>query len=297
MATAVTLLSWIISRQWFDLQRTANLLESRQAHHYALAAETFARQILAADLRDNSVDHLAEPWAQASEPLEVEGGALTLSVVDLQGRFNINNLVDREGRVHSAEVIRFRRLLTGLGLPERYAAELQDWLDRDDRLTPMGAEDDDYGERRTAGGWITAVAELRQLKSMTAEDFERLAPHLSALPQVTRINVNTASAEVLQALSPMLSTSRARSLTARQRTGGWSSVAAFAADAGISGEGVQAALSVTSNYFQLQVEARYHRQRSVFTSTLRRQRDAKGLELQVLGRQHLIEPSHTVETS
>lgn len=130
MATAVTLLSWIISRQWFDLQRTGNLIESRQAHHYALAAETFARQILAADLRDDRldkrVDHLGELWAQPAEPLQIEGGALALSITDLQGRFNINNVVDRQGRVHSAELNRFRRLLSGLGLPERYAAELQD---------------------------------------------------------------------------------------------------------------------------------------------------------------------------
>lgn len=161
----------------------------------------------------------------------------------------------------------------------------------------MGAEDGDYGERRTAGGWITAVAELRQLKSMTAEHFERLAPHLSALPLATRINVNTASAEVLQALSPALSGSRARSLVARQRSGGWSSVAAFTADAGIGGEGIEAALSVASDYFQVQVEARYHRQRALLTSILQRQGNARRVKLQVLSRQHLAEPSYSVETS
>lgn len=289
MATAVTLLSWVISRQWLDLRRTSNLLEARQAHYYALAGETFARQLLAADRRDNEADHRGELWAQPMEPLEIETGALRLSIDDLQGRFNINNLVDPQGRLRSGMVDQFRRLLSALGLPERYAAELEDWMDRDDRVAPMGAEDSDYGERSTAGGWITAVAELRRLKSMEPGDFNRLASHLSAVPAATPINVNTATAEVLQSLSPRVSASRARSLVARQRSGGWESVSAFIADAGIAGEGLEPLLSVDTQHFQIIVEAHYARQRGLLTSTLLRRRDTRGIQLQILSRQHLVE--------
>src|SRR5690625_4776647 len=39
MATAVTLLTWTLSRHWMAIQRSPALLESRQAHYYALAGE------------------------------------------------------------------------------------------------------------------------------------------------------------------------------------------------------------------------------------------------------------------
>lgn len=299
MATAVTLLSWVISLQWLDLRRTTNLLESRQAHYYALGAETFARQQLAGDLRDNAVDHPGESWATPAEPLAIEDGALALTIDDLQGRFNINNLINRQGQLQSDELGRFRRLLTVLGLPQRYAAELQDWLDRDDRPIALGAEDAEYRERgtATAAGWITATAELRQLKSMRAEDFARLEPHISAIPGQTRININTATPAVLQAVLPALSASRAASLAARRSAGGWQSLEAFITAAGIAGNGLEGVLSVNSEYFQVTAEARYARQRATLTTTLRRQRGDRGVKLDVLSRQHHAQPLRTGENS
>src|SRR5699024_1623269 len=60
MATAVALLTWTLSRHWLAIQRSATLLESRQAHYYALAGESHARQQLAADRLQNRVDHRGE---------------------------------------------------------------------------------------------------------------------------------------------------------------------------------------------------------------------------------------------
>lgn len=288
MALAVTLVTWLVSRQWLDMRRTGNLVNGRQAHYYALAAEVYARQVLAADLRDNSVDNQSEFWARPAQPLEIEQGALAVQVSDLLGRFNVNNLIDQAGRLRSDELERFKRLLSALNLPQRYAAELQDWLDRDQRTSESGAEDVDYGGRITAAGWISDVDELRQLKSMRAQDFERLAPHLTALPGETRINVNTASVSVLQSLSPAMSASRAQGLAARQRAGGWETVGDFLDEAGLSGDGVASNLSVSSDYFQVAAEARYDRQRAQLTSILHRSRGTRGVVIDVIGRQQRL---------
>lgn len=286
MATVVTLLTWVLSRHWLEIRRSSNLLESRQAHYYALAAETFAQQVLAADLRHNQIDHRGEAWAELMEPLVIEEGALWLLIDDLQGRFNINNLVDSSGQVRPLEAQRFRRLLAALSLPERHAAELEDWLGHLAR-TPAHMTGKDRDTESSSDGWITAVAELRQLESMTAEDFRRLAPHISALPEGTPINVNTASAAVLQSLSPALTATGARRLVTHQQAGGWSSVAAFAADARLSVP--EETISVASRYFEVRVEARYGRQRAMLTSMIERRQGRHTAELQVLGRQHLLE--------
>jgi general secretion pathway protein K len=53
------------------------------------------------------------------------------------------------------------------------------------------------------------VGELARVKGMTPEALARLAPHLTALPDETPVNVNTASATVLLAIVPALSASDA----------------------------------------------------------------------------------------
>src|SRR5690625_6519897 len=72
MATAVTLLTWTLSRHWMAIQRSAALLESRQAHYYALAGESYARQLLAADRLRGQIDHRGEARAQPLTAMEIE---------------------------------------------------------------------------------------------------------------------------------------------------------------------------------------------------------------------------------
>src|SRR5690606_26771569 len=109
---------------------------------------------------------------------------------DLQARFNLNNVIDGS-EVQGAE--QFRRLLTVLQLNAHYADEWIDWVDRDQVITPGGAEDADYEGYLTAGRWEADVSALRLLRSMKPEDYARLAPHVTVLPAAgATINVNTA---------------------------------------------------------------------------------------------------------
>jgi general secretion pathway protein K len=56
------------------------------------------------------------------------------------------------------------------------------------------------------------VGELVRVKGMTPEALALLAPHVTALPDETPVNVNTASAIVLRALVPSLSAADAARL-------------------------------------------------------------------------------------
>src|SRR5690606_20516837 len=94
-----------------------NQLNSRQAYYFALGGEALARQLLAADRRDNEQDSLDEPWAALEQRhrFEVEGDRVAIEIRDLQGRFNLNNVVDESGAPRAEGVAQLRRLLQALG--------------------------------------------------------------------------------------------------------------------------------------------------------------------------------------
>ena len=58
-----------------------------------------------------------------------KGGEVFGSIEDLQGRFNVNNLIDQEGRVVEESLQQFQRLLNALGLDPRFAGITADWID------------------------------------------------------------------------------------------------------------------------------------------------------------------------
>ncbi|MBV9620133.1 MAG: general secretion pathway protein GspK, partial [Gammaproteobacteria bacterium] len=134
----------------------------------------------------------------------VPGVMLTASLEDLQGRFNLNNLVDEHGVPDAVKTAAFTQLLAGLGLEEKWTGYLIDWIDHDIApSTPDGAEDTVYmGQSppyRTPNRYITSITELLALPGFGRERFLKIAPYVSALPHNTKINLCTAAGLVLDA--------------------------------------------------------------------------------------------------
>ena len=100
-----------------DQRRTLAALSADQGLMFLQGAEAWAGDILRQDLVDSpEADHLGEEWAVELPPLPVEGGVITGRLEDLQGRFNLNNLVDNTGREDALAVAQFERLLALVGL-------------------------------------------------------------------------------------------------------------------------------------------------------------------------------------
>lgn len=178
-------------------QRTAARLLAR-------SGTDWARAILAEDARFSAIDHPGEQWASRVPPAPLDGGELGGFLEDQQGKWNLNNLV-RQGRADPKQFEIFQRLLEGADLPADLAFALRDWLDADgERYTGAGAEDEYYlalpVPRRAGNGPLSQVDELRSVRGFSAEIVERLRPLVSALPEFTPVNLNTASRPVLAAL-------------------------------------------------------------------------------------------------
>jgi general secretion pathway protein K len=240
-----------------DVRRSMVLLNREQAHQVALGAESWVMSILRQDLLDSQTDHLAEIWATELPGLPIEGGGEVFgSIVDLQGRFNINNLVDQAGEVDEASLEQFRRLLRVLELDQRLAGMTVDWLDANrDAAFPDGAEDPIYTALappyRTANQTLVSISELAAIDGMDKESFDILAPHVAALPGRTNVNVNTATPAVLQSLDENMSASDVESLLAERENGGFADIpTAFSS---LVTPDVLNNLDEASNFFQLRV--------------------------------------------
>jgi len=201
-----------------DLRRAESALAADQGLLYVQGAEAWAADILRQDLVDSpNSDHLGEQWAIELPPLPVDGGTITGRLEDLQGRFNLNNLVGADGMEDQLARRQFERLLNRLEIDPGLAGAVVDWLDPDTELRfPTGGEDVVYTSEdppyRTANSMITSTSELMAIAGFDREIYQRLAPYVTVLPRGTKLNVNTASDMLLASLSDDLDLATATAL-------------------------------------------------------------------------------------
>ncbi|MBA8884261.1 type II secretion system minor pseudopilin GspK [Dokdonella fugitiva] len=200
VAIAVILVAALLDRGELALARTRNSLREQQAEAYSLGLETYAAQVLIA--ASNEVDSNASPWAMPLPPQDVPGGVIRATMRDLDGCFNLNNLAPPAlGGNPALWAPTFGGLLAALALDPGIAAAVQGWLDPEQAEVAESAR---YLAQsvpyRAHGGVFAHVSELRLVRGVDAGAYAKLAPHVCALPPGTAINVNTASAPVLQAL-------------------------------------------------------------------------------------------------
>jgi len=204
VAIAATTAAYLSLDQQIWLRQAQNLSDRAQAEVVRAAALEWAVTILAKDAMNNpQSDDLTENWAKPLPPLVVEGGQVTGLITDAQALFNINNLTP-SSKSFAADSGTFQHLLLSLSIDPNLTDAVVDWIDTDSDTRPYGAEDLNYLQLKTpyraANQPMQSVDELRLVRGFTPEIVEKLRPWITALPQATEINVNTASKEVLGAL-------------------------------------------------------------------------------------------------
>jgi len=279
MALITTL---IFSLEWdnsLDLRRTYVSMYREEAIQAALGAESWVLTILRQDAEDSTTDHLGEIWASELPILPLGGpgdsiqGEIFGDIEDLQGRFNINNLIDAKGEVDQPSLEQFRRLLLALGLDVRLAGVAADWIDADQEVGfPDGAEDSHYTSivppYRAANQMISSTSELAALEGMDKAILDTLLPHITALPGRQAINVNTATGPVLQSLDENLTTADVERLLSERQDVGFADVNTTFSS--LVSPDVLQQLAETSDFFRLKVIVRVDTVRITYFSLLER---------------------------
>ena len=194
----------------YENAMTARRGAATYAFDQALLVQQGAEALAAYGLRaaqrsDPQHTYAAQGWGNPLGPLEIVPGVmLTAQLEDMQGRFNLNNLVREDGTPDPVQLAAFEQLLLMLGLEPKWAGFMVDWIDRDIVPSqPDGAEDSFYmGQSppyRTPNRYITSESELLALPGFGRDRYARLAPYVTALPYGTKLNICSASAMVLDA--------------------------------------------------------------------------------------------------
>jgi general secretion pathway protein K len=214
VALAAVMIAGLLDRGELALARTRNVLRGEQAEAYAQGLEAYAARVLLKDSdQTGDVDSNTDLWAMPLPPQVVPGGAIRASMRDLNGCFNLNNLLSQTSAATWAKM--FGRLLDVRGVEQSVKQAVLDWLGAPN--SNDGSTTDAYYlaqpvPSRSARRVFAHVSELRLVRGVTSEVYARLAPYVCALPIGSLINVNTASVPILQTLGPSISPAQAEAL-------------------------------------------------------------------------------------
>lgn len=209
VALATILAATIAKRQTNTSENTGYLMRQNQSLLYAKSAEAFFSELLIQD-SDNggTIDHLQENWAKPMPPFPVEDGLVSGRLIDESGKFNLNNLVKADGNQVDDSARRwFEKLLQRVGLPAELSQAVIDWQDSNEEVTgAMGAESSYYQGLDPAylvpNTKFHSVEELKLVRGFEGKNYDLIKPYVTALPEQTKVNINTAPALLLASIDP-----------------------------------------------------------------------------------------------
>ena len=261
-----------------------------QAAWLLTGALDWARLILREDARSGGADHLGEPWAlpleesrlssflaadraNTADAADMMNVFLSGQITDLQSRLNVRNLVE-DGKISQSGLRSFSRLFESLGLPPAQLGQLVENL----RLADTSPDD----PSAVTAPLVPERAEQLVWLGLPDRTVATLRPYVTVLPGRTRVNLNTASAEVIAAAVDGLSLADAQRLVSGRVSAPFSTVDdASKLVPGHEAAFAQGGVDVASRYFEVRGRLRLDRMVVEERSVLRRD----GLDVRTLRRE------------
>ncbi len=289
-AIATTIAAALTYNKAMAARRAAATFTLEQALQAGMAAEALAAIALEDDAK-NTNTLPSSGWAQPLGPVEIEGTGIWIAaqLEDLNARFNLNSLVMWDAPTssfvadpHQLKV--FSTILSELDIDTRYADLMADWIDTDMAPLAQGGEDSLYLSQtppyRTPNTFIFSITELLALPNFGAENYAKLAPHVTALlPHDEPINVCTATGLVLDAANAVGQQQYQIADLKRLRAGPcWPPLASFSAnvtDPQVKAEVDKHVKDAPSQWFRLRTNIRVGTAEFVLYSVLNRETNNK----------------------
>ncbi len=237
VALVATLAAGAAWQQWRAIEIEAAERQRVQASWILTGALDWSRLILREDARANrnsgNADHLGEPWATPLEEArlssflaadkdsnaedDVMEAFLSGEIIDAQSRLNFANLTKRVGgRDKSVHVVvsledlkTFKRLFETLGLPPQEVENAANLLAKSADLAINDP-------KPSATPLVpTRYAQLAWL-GLSQSTLDTIEPYVTMLPERSKLNINTASAEVLSAVIEGMDLALAQYLVAQR---------------------------------------------------------------------------------
>lgn len=274
----------MMSRLEKDTRRTTLLSRDVQAEFYAQGSIAWAMDQLRTNLEQQKANQLVDVLPIQSPRETVNGYTIVSTIYDMQARFNVNNLTNTESH---AEFKKLLHLVDAKLSEEKIQAILLavfDWIS-----PPQQNEYTQYyfqlpSPYRPAHKPMVSVSELQLVKGMTPALYQALQPYLTALPNPTPINVQTAEAPVLALLSPTLTSQSARALIAIRERSSFITPEAFVNLDVAKNHKITDTKKITtiSSYFLVETEVSIEKQHTVLYTLLERSADQNKIAVTIL---------------
>ena len=277
-----TLSAAMVWRQWRAVQVESAERARVQAAWMLSGALELAKLVLREDKKQYTA--LTEPWATplaearlstflAVDKANADDGPeafLSGNITDAQARYNLNNLITKEGKLDPAERAVLERLCLAVGIETGIA----------DRIATKLLEAK-LASSASAPLLPSNVAQLTWL-GVDAAAVQALTPYVVLLPMETTLNVNTASAEVLAAVIKDMTTADAARLVEFRKREPFKDLKAFERQLPAF-TGDPAKIGVLSSFFEVRGRMRLVDRVLVERSLLQRQ----GLKFRMWDRERI----------
>ena len=264
VALVTSLASAALWQQWRQVEIESAERGRSQTQWMMTGALDWTRLILREDAvsAGGQVDHLGEPWALPVQESKLstflsqdqqwrEGDAevfLSGQITDAQSRMNVMNLIE-DGRVSPGALARFTKLFQRLGVPSTQLLPLATALQQ--ALARNTASADRAASSVEAPLMPQQTSQLVWL-GLSPDALVVLSPYITLLPSPTPVNLNTATAPVLEAMVPGLDAASARQWVSQRERGHWPNLDAARQALGQAGQGLDPKLhAVNSQFFEV----------------------------------------------
>ena len=186
----------VVTQLHRNTEKQYDFLQHQQVKYYAQGAEQYAIALLRdKPVQRDSVTHWFETWADDHQ-LEMEGGQVEIEIIDEQALLNLNSL---HGKNSEYRVDMLKRLLTQLEMNPLLTEKVHRWGNSDPQT--LMEENQYYGSLESpilaSGVSLSDVSEIKLMQILSDEEYKKLRPFVTILPDKAGINLNTVPRELL----------------------------------------------------------------------------------------------------
>ena len=139
--------------------------------------------------------------------MPLEGGNVSLSIVDEARKLAINSMVNQSGAPNVAAIAKVQRLFTILDVNADLIPGIIEWITPGGANAPGGGSAEFYlglkPPYQPRYGPMPTIGDLQMVQGFNEAIFNRVSPFLTVMPEPS-VNANTAPPQVLAALEPEL---------------------------------------------------------------------------------------------
>ena len=164
---------------------------------------------------------------------DIDSCQCSVETTNENGKMNLNKLIDEQGKPCKAAIEQFLRLIdvlnrqSGVRISYGIVPAIVDWIDADDNVISlpflrndnMGAESAYYMKfnppYKCRNAPLNTVDELLLVKGITPESYARIRKYVTVYGE-GKININTASKEVIESLSGKMDSGLAQAIIDRR---------------------------------------------------------------------------------